>query len=141
MVAGSKNLESSILKQVQHDAMWCFLNNIRQSFQTRILNLVFNLLRGFYGERRTDDGQRGFSSAFSGFSVFKHTAAAPENGEPTTDNYFFCLQLTTWNLELIFPEDDGLLTYNDCQLASYRIRTTGTKAREKAFGTTMNYNS
>ena len=47
MVAGSKNLESSILKQVQHDAMWCFLNNIRQSFQTRILNLVFNLLRGF----------------------------------------------------------------------------------------------
>jgi len=101
VVAGSKNLESSILKQVQHDAMWCFLNNIRQSFQTRILNLVFNLLRGFYGERRTDDGQRGFSSAFSGFSVFKHTAAAPENGEPTTDNYFFCLQLTTWNLELI----------------------------------------
>ena len=115
MVAGSKNLESSILKQVQPDAMWCFLNNIRHSFQTRILNLVFNLLRGFYGERRTDDGQRGFSSAFSGFSAFKHTTAAPENGGPLTDN--------------------------DCQLASNRIRTTGTKAREKAFGTTMNYNS
>ncbi|RAM60086.1 hypothetical protein DS67_07930 [Mesotoga sp. SC_4PWA21] len=53
MVAGSKNLESSILKQVQHDDMWCFLNNLTQSFQSRILNLVFDLLLGFYEEPMT----------------------------------------------------------------------------------------
>jgi len=33
--------------------MWCFLNNLRQSFQTRILNLVFDLLLGFYEEPMT----------------------------------------------------------------------------------------
>jgi len=43
-VPGSKNLESSILKQVQHDGMRCSPNNIRQSFQSRILNFVFDLL-------------------------------------------------------------------------------------------------
>ncbi|PNS42179.1 hypothetical protein RJ60_04005 [Mesotoga sp. B105.6.4] len=46
MVAGSKNLESSILKQVQHDGMRCSPNNLRQSFQSRILNFVFDLLLG-----------------------------------------------------------------------------------------------
>ena len=53
MVAGSKNLESSILKQVQHDGMRCSPNNLRQSFQTRILNFVFYLLLGFYEEPMT----------------------------------------------------------------------------------------
>ena len=33
--------------------MWCFLNNLRQSFQSRILNLVFDLLLGFYEEPMT----------------------------------------------------------------------------------------
>ncbi len=33
--------------------MWCFLNNLRQSFQTRILNFVFYLLLGFYEEPMT----------------------------------------------------------------------------------------
>ena len=46
MVAGSKNLESSIWKQVQHDGMRYSPNNLRQSFQSRILNFVFDLLLG-----------------------------------------------------------------------------------------------
>ncbi len=41
----------------QNDDMWCLLNNLRQSFQTWIRNLGFDLLLGFNGERRTDDGE------------------------------------------------------------------------------------
>jgi len=37
----------------QNDGMWCFLNNLRQSFQTRIRNLSFDLLLGLLGGRQT----------------------------------------------------------------------------------------
>ncbi|PNE20244.1 hypothetical protein V511_09725 [Mesotoga sp. Brook.08.YT.4.2.5.1] len=85
MVAGSKNLESSILKQVQHDGMRYSPNNLRQSFQSRILNFVFDLLLGFYGGRWTDDGQRGFHqrTAFSGSFLSSQRVHALPNVQPS----------------------------------------------------------
>ena len=46
-----------LTKVCQNDDMWCLLNNVRHSFQTWIRNLGFDLLLGFNGERRTDDGE------------------------------------------------------------------------------------
>ena len=66
---------------------------------------------------------------------FWRTAALSENGEPTTDNYFFCLQLTTWNLELLLRKYEAEQQKKGSDLPSggaEGIRTPGLRLAKAA---------
>jgi hypothetical protein len=54
-----------------------------------------------------------------------------ENGEPITDNHFL-IQLAPWNLQLLFSEDGGPLTFNVVFISAQRKAGFAASWRESA---------